>query len=90
MTIEALENLPKEVSQAVGSMVSDLRQATKVRAALAERLGRLSACVYIKEYLEDNGSPPLPLELRDQLISYCNEPTEHLTNDELNGVYSND
>lgn len=84
------ENLPKEIGQTVSDLVADLNQAAKVRAALSERLGRLSASVFIKEFLEDNGFPPLPLELRDQLISYCNEPTEHLTNDELNGALSND
>lgn len=84
------ETVSKEVANSVATMVADLRQATKVRAALAERIGRLSASVFIKEYLEDNGLPPLPLELREQLVDYCEEPTQHLTNDELNGVYSND
>lgn len=71
-------------------LVKDLKRVVAVRAATAERLGRLSACVFIKEFLEDNGLPPLPLELRDQLISYCEQPTQHLTNDDLKAVYDND
>ena len=71
------------------TLARDLKTITKVRAALSERLGRLSASVFIKEYLEDNGYPPLPQELRDQLISYCNEPTEHITNEDLE-VLAND
>lgn len=82
--------MTENTKRKVDSYIADLQQAAKVRAALAERIGRLSACVYIKEYLEDNGFPPLPLALRDQLINYCEEPTLHLTNEELDGVLSND
>ena len=75
---------------AMTDMVKDLKRVIAVRAATAERLGRLSACVFIKEFLEDNGLQPLPRELREQLIDYCEEPTQHLTNDDLKAVYSND
>lgn len=71
-------------------LVQDLKTVIKVRAAMAERLGRLSACVYIKEYLEDNGLPGLPFQLREQLINYCQEPTQHLSDDEVIGVLNND
>lgn len=71
-------------------LVADIKTILKVRAAMAERLGRLSACVYIKEYLEAEGLPGLPFQLREQLISYCEQPTQHLTNAELNEVLAND
>lgn len=71
-------------------LVQDLKTIIKVRAAMAERLGRLSACVYIKEYLEDNGLPGLPFQLREELANYCQEPTQDLSDDEIIGVLNND
>lgn len=83
------ETQSKLAEEAQANLTRDFKTITKVRGALAERNGRLSACVYIKEYLEDNGLPPLPIGLRDQLISYCNEPTENITNEDLE-VLAND